>query len=90
MFFYLGRNRGSRPQTAGGEMHVTFQDEVNVIATISGRGRAWRHFFGIGRNKESQPQTAGGEMHVTFQDEVNIVETISGWGRGMEAFLWVR
>ena len=72
-------------------MHVTFQDEVNIVETISG---CWKghglHFFGLGRNKGSRPQTAGGEMHVTFQDEVNIVETISGRGEGMEAFLWVR
>ena len=37
-FFGLGRNKESQPQTAGGEMHVTFQDEVNIVETISGRG----------------------------------------------------
>ena len=64
-------------------MHVTFQDEVNIVATISGWGKGHGGIsLGIGRNKESQPQTAGGEMHITFQDEVNIVETISGWGEG--------
>ena len=37
-FFGLGRNKESQPQTAGGEMHVTFQDEVNIVETISGWG----------------------------------------------------
>ena len=63
-------------------MHVTFQDEVNIVETISGRGEGHGGIFLLGRNKGSRLQTAGGEMHVTFQDEVNIVETISGRGEG--------
>ena len=37
-FFDIGRNKESQPQTAGGEMHITFQDEVNIVETISGWG----------------------------------------------------
>ena len=46
-FFGIGRNKESQPQTAGGEMHVTFQDEVNIVETISGWGRGMEAFLWV-------------------------------------------